>query len=46
MSGFLHLLSLRQTGLSFRAFWLQEQRRLKLICRIVRIFEAEVNLAE
>ena len=46
MPGFLHLLSLRQTDLSFRAFWLQEQRRLKLICRIVRIFEAEVDLAE
>ena len=46
MPSLLHLLRLRQTDLSFGALRLQEQRGLKLVCGIVRIFEAEVNLTQ
>ena len=42
----LHLLRLSQTMLCLRTLRLHQQRGFKLVFRVFRIFEAEVNLAE
>ena len=42
----LHLLRLRQAKLRLGTLRLHQQRCFKLVSRVFRIFEAEVNLAE